>query len=125
VSYMDHNRYRMPAKVGVSEWVPCVLAWVNRSVTSSSSSSSRTLYDLSDFQLVLLYDYCMWDFSGLSTADIQSIVNSEPEPDWNTYSSNGFHSPLDFWKSYECLLGDGDIDSFRDAYSSLLRSIPL
>ena len=117
-SYLKNNLYRMPEKVRVNKNVPCLLqnVWVD--------NRERTLWDLSDFQLVNLYDYCMGDFASIPTDSIKGIIDSfEDEPNWDDFIANGYESKEEFWGSYESLLWGWTLRDFRDAYKELLMSI--
>ena len=120
--YVKANAARMPKKVKVMEWVPCVLrnVWVQ--------SVEKTFFDLSDWQLINLYDYCMWDFQS-GSASASEMINYvehflEDEPDWNQYEANGYSSREELWESYESLLGGLSVRDFRTAHYDVLRSIP-
>lgn len=115
-SYMKNNLYRMPEKVLVYKDVQCVLqsVWVD--------NSKRTLWSLSDFQLVNAFDYCLWDFSSVSNWE-QVISTFEEEPDFNNYQAHGYGSKDEFWRQYECLLWEWTIKDFREYYWDLLKSI--
>lgn len=118
--YIKANTARMPAKVKVVKWVACTLrtVWVQM--------VEKTLFDLSDWQLINLYDYCMWDFSNTPLADISHFLCIlENAPDFNDYEANWYSSRELFWQSYESLLWGISIGEFRDSYWDLLRSIKL
>lgn len=118
--YVHANRARMPAKVKIRKWYPCVLRHVG------VASDKKTLFDLSDWQLINLYDYVMWDFESLPVPDMVNYVENmlEPEPDWNKYEAHGYNSIDDFRASYVSLLGGLSVRDFREAYNDMLHSIP-
>lgn len=117
-SYVSSNLYRMPQRVSSIGNVHCSLqnVWVD--------NRERTLWDLSDFQLVNAFDYCMWDFASIT--DWKSVIDSfEEEPDFDRFIENWYSSREEFWLWYESLLGWWTIKDFRWNYEELLRSIIL
>lgn len=118
--YMMTNKARMPEKVKVMKGVPCTLrtVWVQ--------SSNKTLYDLTDWELINLFDYCAGNFQGVSAAETVRFVEEEleAEPNWLEYEENWYESADEFWASYVSLLGWQSVWDFRTAYGDMLRSIP-
>jgi len=90
----------MPEKVRVMKGVPCTLR------TVGVQSSHKTLYDLTDWQLINLFDYCAGDFQSLPISMLYNFVEEdlENEPDWTKYEENGYESADEFWASYVSLL---------------------
>ncbi len=62
------------------------------------------MYDLSDFQLVNLYDMTMGDYEIPRDELVAMIDSIEEEPNWDKFSDNGYGSREEFWMGYEALL---------------------
>lgn len=123
LSYIENNRYRMPKRVSMRARV------FDRSFVLSEvgvAKTSKTLFDVTDFQLVNVYDMCMWDLESLNREDIVRFLEElETEPNWDSFLANGYGSREEFWQEYESLLGGGTIWEFRISFREVLKNVEL
>ena len=121
--YITVNAFRMPPKVRKKKGIPCIIPDV---VVREDSVKIPTLYDISDWEFMNLYDYVMWDFTSTPIEDIRLFLSSlEDEPVWEDYEANWYMTVEEFKDSYLSLLGGSSLKELKELHKETLLGILL